>query len=417
MQQGYRTEHKDGRWRLIDPEGKPFFSLGVNCVYNQILDQAHYFKADTVSKYGGDRDWLPRWAAAKKEQVIGWGFNSFGAWHEKLYWGDHFPKTIELRMSRYAKKVNTDWGLGFPDVFDESFRASVHKVLLECFHEKGEALLQDRGVIGYFTDNELHWWGSGGEWGNNDPGDGANDTHLIDDYIAQPPSAAGKQAWVRYLIEKYGAIERLNEVWDSEYIEFDELLHLAVYRAEEEVLEEDKLGFLRIVAKVYFKTTDTLLRQYDPARLNLGCRMVGNSTPEVVFEVMSDYADVLSFNFYSFELPERWLNHVSEVAGKPVMITEFSLCAGKSAGFPNSTNGARKVIVRDQQRRAEAYDTFVKQAAAMPCMIGLHWFALYDYGTVHGLLGNYGLLDLNDEPWTEFVEGVTRTHSSLSIYG
>lgn len=421
MDHVYRiTKRDDGRWLLIDPDGQPFFSLGVNCLYNQIMDQSAFLGTDMIAKYGGDRDWHKRWMQAKKEQIVSWGFNSYGAWHERAYWGDHFPKSVELRMSRYAKKVNTDWGFGFPDVFDDSFRHSVHKVLLECFYEKGEALLQDKGMIGYYTDNELHWWGSGGLWGNNNPGEGFNTTHLVDDYIEQPKDSAGKQAWVRFLAEKYRAIERLNEAWDSEYIEFDDLLHIAVYRAREAVLEQDKLGFLRRIAEVYFETTTSALKLYDPHRLNLGTRFVGESTPEVVYEVAKDYVDALSFNFYSFGLPEGLLGRVSGMTDKPVMITEFAFCAGRTAGFLRSTNGARNVLVRDQRRRAEAYDRFVKRAAALPYMIGLHWFALYDYGNPNGLIGNYGLLDLKDEPYAAFVAGVRQTHEDLhqgGMYG
>ena len=45
-------------------------------------------------------------------------------WHEPYYWGNGMPKTVEIRMSRFAPKVNTDWGTGFPDVFDKKFDAS-----------------------------------------------------------------------------------------------------------------------------------------------------------------------------------------------------------------------------------------------------------------------------------------------------
>lgn len=414
MQNVYKTEQRNGRWMLINPEGEPFFSLGVNCVINQVWDQAHFMQVNLVDKYGGDRDWLKRFAASKKEQIQSYGFNTLAAWHEKTYWGDHFPKTVEVRLSQFAKKVNTDWGIGFPDVFDISFEASVQKVLTNCFYEKGEALLSDRGLIGYYTDNELHWWGSGGHWGSNEPGEGKNMTNLVNDYIKQPPQVPGKQAWVNYLQEKYNTIESLNEAWGSEYIEFDDLLHLAVYLAEETVLEEDKLGFLKLIAEKYFQTTSSLLKQYDPKRLNLGCRMVGNSTPDVVFEVMKDYVDVLSLNFYSFDLPNHLLKYISELTNKPIMITEFSFCAGRTAGYPLSTNGARTVLVRDQQRRAETYDQFVREAAKLPFMVGLHWFALYDYGNPNGLIGNYGLLDLNDEPWEEFVKGVKQTNKEIS---
>lgn len=413
MQNVFKTERKNGKWMLVTPEGEPFFSLGVNCVINQTFDQAHFLQVDLVEKYGGDRDWLKRFAAAKKEQIQSYGFNTLAAWHEKTYWGDHYPKTVEVRLSRFAKKVNTDWGIGFPDVFDISFRASIQKVLTECFYEKGEALLNDRGLIGYYTDNELHWWGSGGHWGSNEPGESVDVTNLVNDFIKQPPQAAGKQAWVDYLKEKYGSIEGLNAAWQSEYVDYDELLLLAVYRAEESVLHEDKLGFLKLIAETYFKTTSSMLKQFDPHRLNLGCRMVGVSTPEIVFEVAKHYVDVFSMNFYSFELPSKWLARISELTDKPMMITEFSFCAGRTAGYPLSTNGARTVLVKDQQRRAEVYDEFIKAAAALPFMVGLHWFALYDYGNPNGLIGNYGLLDLKDEPWEEFVSGVTRTNNAL----
>ncbi|OXS58026.1 hypothetical protein B1A99_15460 [Cohnella sp. CIP 111063] len=415
MTTGYfTTKCVDGRWQLIDSNGKPVFSLGMNGVYNQIIDQSAWLRVDFVDKYGADANWLKRWADDKLRQVKGWGFNTLGAWHEKYYWGDGTPKTVEIRMSRFAKKANFDWGIGFPDVFDKSFKASVYKALAECFYEKGEDLLQDRGLIGYYTDNELHWWGSSGKWGDNDPDLGYQSTGLVDDYFELAPHAAGKQAWVQFIADKYGSIERLNEAWGSEYLELDDLLYIAVYRAKPNVLEEDKTGFLRRIAEVYFSTTNAALRLYDPHRLNLGCRMVGTSTPPVVLEVMKEYADLLSLNFYSFELPEKWLQAVSQMMNMPIMITEFSFCAGREAGYLKSTNGARNVLVRDQARRAEAYSAFVNRAASLPYMVGVHWFALYDYANPDGLIGNYGCLDMHDEPWEQFVAAITPVNAALN---
>ncbi|MBO9598660.1 MAG: hypothetical protein J7559_12695 [Cohnella sp.] len=416
MTTGYfRTRRADGKWQLVDPSGKPFFSLGINGVYNQLLDQSEWLEVDFVDKYGGDRYWLKRWADVQLNRLNSWGFNTLGCWHEKLYWGNGTPKTVEIRMSRYAKKANRDWGIGFPDVFDKSFKASVYKSLAECFYEKGEALLSDPGLIGYYTDNELHWWGSSGKWGDNEPDAGYESTGLVDDYFELPANAAGKRAWVSYVAKKYGTVERLNEAWGSEYSQLDDLHHIAVYRAHPDVLGEDKLEFLKLISEVYFRTTDEALKKYDPNRLNLGCRMVGTSTPPVVFEVMKDYADLISLNFYSFDLPERWLAAVSERTNLPVMITEFSFCAGRESGFLISTNGARNVLVRDQARRVEAYNAFVLEASKLPSIVGLHWFALYDYANPNGLIGNYGLLDMKDEPYTVFADGVAKTHAMLNV--
>lgn len=413
MNSGYSIGKHNGRDRLIDPEGRPFFSLGVNCVWNQILDQSKDRSIDLVVKYGDNGRWHARWADAKLEQVTGWGFNTLGAWHEKHFWGNGTPKTVEIRCSRYAKKVNHEWGIGFPDVFDPSFAASTHKAMLECFYEKGEALLSDHGLIGYYTDNELHWWGTGGKWGSNDPGEGYNDTHLVDDYIDLPADAPGKQAWLQHLIRRYGTIEALNAAWDAEYTEFDDLLYIAAYRAKKSELEQVKTEFLREIARIYFETTTSILRMYDPNHLLLGCRMVGTGTPKVVLEVMKDYVDVISLNFYSFDLPETWLASVYTLTGKPFLITEFSFCAGRSAGFLYNTNGARTVLVKDQQRRAEAYKAFVERAVELPYIVGTHWFALYDYTNRNGLIGNYGLLTVDDEPYISFAEHVAKVNLAV----
>lgn len=411
----YSVEPRNGSWAFVTPEGDSFFSLGVNGVHNQILDQAHWLKTDLVRKYGGGRDWFVRWADEKLRQVRSSGFNTLGAWHEPYYWGNGMPKTVEIRMSRHAPKVNTDWGTGFPDVFDKQFHASVERACIEFFmNGRGPALLDDPGLIGYYTDNEIHWWGHGGKWGNNDPGNGSNCTNLVDDYLEQPAHKSGKQAWIRMITERYGSIERLNGSWGAEYTSFEDLAHIAVYRADRpEALKADKVAFLGHIAETYYKTTSEALKRYDPNRLNLGDRMVGTSTPEVVFDAMGRYVDVITLNFYSFDLPERWLEHIHERTRRPFMITEFSFCAGAEAGFLHNTNGARNVLVRTQERRGEAYRAFVELAARIPHIVGAHWFALYDYGNPNGLIGNYGLLDLADEPYEKFAASVQQVNKDV----
>jgi hypothetical protein len=411
----FRTEKLGDRWLFRDGQDRPFFSLGVNCVHSTLMMKIDGFESvNVIDKYGGGGQWFDRWSTQALERMKSWGFNTLGAWHERTYWGNHEPKTVEIRCSRYSKKVNNEWGMGFPDVFDPSFTASVHKAMIECFHEKGAALRDDEGLIGYYTDNELHWWGTGGKWGSNNPGEGYNDTHLVDDYIDLPPQAPGKKAWVDFIAGKYGTIEELNHKWGAEYTDFTDLLYIGVYRADHGVLEQDKFQFLRRIAEVYFDTTSSILKQYDPNHMNLGCRMVGTGTPPVVYEVMRSYVDVISINFYSFDLPISWLESIHNLTGKPMMVTEFSFCAGREAGFLYNTNGARKVIVRNQQRRAEAYDDFVTGAAKLPFMIGAHWFAYYDFGHRDGLIGNYGLVDFMDEPYEAFTTGVTATNLNVA---
>jgi hypothetical protein len=251
--------------------------------------------------------------------------------------------------------------------------------------------------------------------GMDDMAQGAVPTNLVSDYLELPATAPGKKRWVRFLTERYGDIERLNEAWNGEYWEFDDLYTVSSFTADTEAFEQDKLIFLKLIAETYYSTTTSLLRTYDPNHLILGCRLVGASTPEVVLEVMGKYLDVVSLNFYTRLFPGKWLARVSDLTGKPVMVTEFCFCAGRQAGYLSSTNGAQHATVKDQERRGQLYDMFIKEAVALPSCVGAHWFALYDFRSVrHALNGNYGLLTADDEPWEEFAEAVKATHHEIS---
>lgn len=410
MQGYWQTRKENDRWWLIGPDGRKFYSLGVDCVTMTDVDVD-----PSTFKMMADPLWFPKWADEKLSSIQSLGFNTLGSWHHPYYWGNGYPKTVELRMSALAAKANTIWGMGFPDVFDPSFELSVHKAMVDCFYGKGDDLREDSGLIGYYVDNELHWWGSGGYWGSNLMGAENDDTGLVDDYIEKPATSWGKKAWVAFLTERYGTVEALNEAWQSEYTCFDDLLHLFHYMAEKAVFKNDKTEFLRRIAERYFSLTSAVLKQYDPHRLNLGCRFAGATTPRVVLEVMKQYVDVITVNFYDhLETYSDYLTMVHNVTGKPVMITEFSFCAGREAGFLSSTNGAQSVLVRNQAKRGEYYKRFVKAAWNLDFMVGLHWFALYDYaGNIHGLIGNYGLYDIHGRLWEEFAEHVKEANLDL----
>lgn len=402
----YTVRKQDGHWDFSDDTGKPFYSLGVNCFsYGPDVP----LQANPERQYGGDGNWYGNWAERKLDEVWSIGFNTLGAWHSPYFMNKSIPKTIEIRCSRQAKKVNKGWG-GFPDVFDPSFAASIHAEMVDVYYQKGMNVAEDRSLVGVFLDNELRWFGTGGQWGFTDPGPGKNDTNLAEDYILLPGDAAGKRAWVDYLRERYMAIERLNEAWQAEYGSFDELAYRTEYRTAEDVYEQDKLGFVRLIAETYFRTTTSILRMYDRNHLILGCRELGSSVPDFVLEAMKDYVDVISVNFYSMTLPYPWLERVHEMTGKPIMVTEFCFSVAGEAGFRTVTNGAQRAEVPNQRRRGECYRDFVTEATAKPYIVGMHWFAMYDFYDSNGLTGNYGLYDGQDRLWEEFAEAVRVTH-------
>ena len=166
MKKFYSVKQNAGQWSFIDVDGKPFYSLGVNC-FN--YDIGTPMQGKLMEKYG-EEGWYERWAKTKLDEVWGLGYNTLGAWHAQYFMNKKIPKTYEIRCSRLAKHVNAGWGgYGFPDVFDPLFVSSTQDAMVDAYYNKGLNMADDESLIGVYTDNELHWWGTGGQWGMDDP--------------------------------------------------------------------------------------------------------------------------------------------------------------------------------------------------------------------------------------------------------
>jgi hypothetical protein len=73
---------------------------------------------------------------------------------------------------------------------------------------------------------------------------------------------------------------------------------------------------------------------------------------------------------------------------------------------------------RDQKERGVAYSYYVENAAAMPAMIGAHWFQYVDEpstGRMDGENYNIGFVDVTDRPYLELIEAVKSTNKKLFL--
>jgi hypothetical protein len=81
----FKVAQRQGRWWLITPEGKPFFSLGLNHIDSSPL---RYAEAGDVwhRKYGNSTErWLKE---SVRRDLLDWGFNSIGWTQEVVIRGD-----------------------------------------------------------------------------------------------------------------------------------------------------------------------------------------------------------------------------------------------------------------------------------------------------------------------------------------
>jgi len=427
----FRTEKYQGKWWLVDPEGRLFWSHGIDCVScrNQtgITEREHYFRglpdkdsplaefygeghrashgyyrdkapfitfshqnANLYRKYG--ENWLKAWSAITHKRLGSWGLNTIANWSaQEIYLERKTPYVATIHIN--ARKVEGSqgfWGK-FHDVFDPGFRSELRQGLAEKQEEIG-----DPWCIGFFVDNELSW--------------GTDEVSLAVAALISPKEQPAKKVFVEDLRAKYDTIDRLNAVWGTDYASWDALLESS-NEPDQEKARDDLTSFYSKTAETYFRTIKEELARAAPAQLYLGCRFSRAWVNDCAEQAAVKFCDVVSYNRYTYSVENLRL---PESADKPIIIGEFHFGALDRGMFHT---GLRKA--RDQKHRAELYKSYVQGALRNPLMVGTHWFQYIDQPTTGRADGeNYqiGFVDICGTPNQEIVKASREVGQSLYEY-
>lgn len=395
----FHAEQQDGRWWLVDPEGERFISLGVNHLIYQgdaRRGGGNPYGETVASKYGSE----DAWAQATVERLKGWNFNTVGSFSQPAVWGRGLAYTPYLNIGGIAEPNH--WMTGrFPNVFAPRFR--------EVAAEQAEKLCaprkDDPDVLGYFSDNELHW---APDWRRTLP--------VLDEWMTFAKGTPGKREMVDLLRAKYhDDLAWFNQVWGCELDSWEQLedgdgLKIAG-RQRGSTVEADRDAFLRLVAEKYFSICAAAIKKADPNHMILGARWAGYINVPVI-KACRDHVDVLSFQTYEWAPPYDTLDTIYRLTDRPIMITEFSFKAMDS-GHPNTWGGGRPVAT--QADRLAGYERYFRGTLALPYMVGLHWFQYTDQPfegrALDGENCNYGLVKLDDSPWELLTDGMLRLNA------
>ena len=377
----FRVEEIDGKWWFVDPDGYVFFSTGVNCMGTwsgtNIDGRKDYFAAlppadltpprmpgatgpasRNASFYAWNLlrrlgpDWRQKWIDLTLRRMDTWGLNTVGNWSDQRFYG--------LRKKPYVVTLR-GWGmetgyLGLPDVYSDKWVESVDKSAeAQCAARK-----DDPYMLGYFIGNEPPW-----------PG---REKDLADAVLA------GKDAPIQRELKRF---------------------------LEQGDTPSRRKEFVFNSFEKYLNTVNAAVRKYDPNHLNLGIRFGGHVSDDILR--MGRLFDVNSINIYDYA-PIAEVQRAYKLAGRPVIIGEFH------NGVPANGLGAGLVQVSDQKQRGVAYSYYVEQSAALPELIGTHWFQWLDEpvtGRMDGENYNIGFVDVTDRPYWDFIEGVIATHKRL----
>jgi hypothetical protein len=425
----FRVQKYQGKWWLVDPEGRLFWSHGIDCVRasnaTPITDREHYFtnlpkansqfakfygggswaphgyykdhspyrtydfsRANFLRKYGPD--WPRAFADITHRRLKSWGLNTIANWSDsKIYLMRKTPYVATISFTAKTLEGSKGYWGKFYDVFDPTFPLALRKRLAR---EKS-ASASDPWCIGYFVHNELSW---------------GDETSLAVAALISPPDQRAKKVFIKDLKAKYKTIDALNTAWSTEHRNWDDLLQ-STYPPAKDKASEDLTAFYTRTAETYFQTIREEVKKVAPHQLYMGCRFAWVN--DLAARAATKFCDIVSYNRYSYSVENHRLPDGIDM---PIIIGEFHFGALDRGMFHT---GLRKTA--NQQDRADKYESYVRGALSNPYIVGTHWFQYKDQATTgRGDGENYqiGFIDICDTPYPEIVKASRKIAQNLYQY-
>jgi len=392
----FRVEKYAGKWWLVDPAGRLFWSHGVTGVGgssttpvagrrqffaelpkpNQLEAKAvNWYLANLQLKYGPAAETAV--AALAHARLSSWGLNTLASWSDPKVTGlDKTPYTITLDLG--GSKLAP--GLKLSDPFAEAFAQSVRRVFTAQQNSTGK----DPWCIGYFIGNELEWRGG---------------PDLVNEVLTASAKQPGKKALAKLLQQRHSTIADLNQAWHTAYDSWDNWLD-STNKVDATLALKDFTAFNEELAERYYQTCETELKRAMPSKLNLGSRF--HTMNPIAVRAAAKYCDVVSFNKYNTSI--RNLN-LPDGLDRPIIIGEFHFPAWDRSFAANAGCGQLCEV-----QRADSYWYYLSGALENPLIVGTHWFQYLDQpltGRGDGENFPIGFLDVTDTPYDELTK-VTR---------
>lgn len=402
----FRTAKHEGRWWLVDPEGRLFFSFGLDVLHartdaTRTAGHERWFRSPVPAsgvldftdrnlrlKYGA-ADYEAAFYDTLAQRLEHWGFNTIGNWgNAKLIALGRTSYTLQL--TDYNPKLPRIAGskLKFYDVFDPAYVRAMQNLVADAARRDPavERSLTDPFCIGYFIDNELDFGNRGRQM-------------LGDDVMRSPADQASKKVFVADVQAKYGEIGRLNEAWETRYAGWEALLQSTAVPAGKG-FKADSDAFFGKAVDQYFRLCRDAVKARAPHRLYLGCRFIAtDAVRRGFFQACRAYCDVLSVNVYAHS-PANF--GAPDFPDLPVLVGEFHFGVIDRGMFSAGLCPAGIT----QAERALAFKRYLQGALAHPNIVGAHWFQFRDQpltGRWDGEGYAIGFVDVADTPYPEMT--------------
>ena len=390
----FKVKEDNGVYWFSHPQYPKFWSFAADCIDVGAPGKPDNPSYDGLKLFGTEKAWADDTMAKLKS----WGLNSLGAWsdHDKFNKlipdSKRIPYFVVLHLGAYDK---APW--------NDMYAPSGLKLMDDAAKKQIVPIKNDPMLVGFFTDNELGWWG---------------DT-LFPTYLNFDEKSPGKQRLVAMLREHYGNdFSWLKKDWKTNLDSFSALLKpckLSLIPGQNGIQAVRK--WVYTLSRHYYSTMRDLVRKYDQNHLILGDRYAQFFDLDVL-NASKGLIDVNSTNLGSDWLDGTYshfyLDTVYRVTKKPTVITEFYFAAMENE-TGNRNTGQAFPKVQTQVQRAKGFQQCLKEFAQRPHVIGAHWFQFYDEppkGRGDGEDWNMGLVDIYGKPYPLMIDVAKKAKSS-----
>ena len=172
-------------------------------------------------------------------------------------------------------------------------------------------------------------------------------------------------------------------------------------------MKADLAGFVKELARTYFKTVRDQLKAADPDHLYLGCRFAWRT--EEAIAAAAEFCDVVSFNIYDRRVDPGEMGFPGDArTGRRSSASSTSGALDRGLFHPGLVSAS------NQQERAAIYADYVSSVLDHPALVGCHWFQYVDEPltgrSYDGENYNIGFLTVTDTPYPELVAAARAVH-------
>ncbi len=412
----FRTEYDGRRWWLVDPEGHAFWSIGcdgirpvvdvnttgIESVFDPPLPSPatapHLWSASgrrrSFNALGHNLertlgpDWRADWESLTARRLRAYGFNTIGNWSDSdLAARAGVPYVFTMRgFPTTGRMLFRD----FPDVFAPEYETNAR-----AFAAQLETRREDPMLLGYFMTNEPQWAF-------------VPRFDLGEQMLRSDVPSATRAAFIAVLRERYATVAALNAAWGSAFAAFDDLERASPPERRPRS-GADTAAFTARAVERYVRVPAAACRAIAPNHLNLGLRWAWMHSDYQL--AGADALDAFSINQYLLRPDAEAIGRLAARTGRPVLIGEFHVGA-LDRGLPSG--GIRNT--RTMAESVQAYRYYIEHAAAIPNLIGAHYFQWNDQhvmGRGDGENMQIGLHDITARAYPEWIETCRSVHPDL----